>query len=460
MCRYWRRANVRHGALWTQIFLRRGEDYLTTLLERSRASLLDIVTHRDVPATIISQISTLAQRIRYLEFSENSWQDVTTFSEFNFGQLPLLRTLKITTFETLDEMTPPSLHFFRDSTNLEEFSLHSEEYQFLSLFIFPNLTTFELSSHPAETFSLSLLLNFLLASPMLQVVKLDINGYIRIEEDVDMAVILPDVETFSLELHQDHTEYIYEIAAHIQCPCARDASLMVKIDAEYMTNDPDVFPSPDSWDTIVSLYATSSIEEVVFEIKREPSNVVTFSVTSLSPDASAIRIGLELSNIIFSADDQSLPRVCSRVFSQAMITVRQHPLVSQIKRLRIEFRAPIWETIQSDDMNEVEELFSSLGPLDKLTIHGCDLHRLLSTSSGLDFKLPHTKELIILHPWIEADHLPDCMDSIPTLAKVQQRLGIPFERVTIRAGILPEEMVEELKPCVGVVDCSEGYTGE
>ena len=458
VCRYWRKANLRHGALWTQIFLRNGEDYVTTLLERARHSPLDIVIHRDVPATIISQISTLAQQIRHLEFSQNDWQDVITFSELNSGQLPLLRTLKIAVFDIpyVYEVAPPSLPFFRGSANLEEFSLRLGNFEFLSLFIFPNLTKFELSSYQPTLFNASFLLNFLRASPMLRVVKLDIDKFNEMANDTHDAVAmsLPNAETFSLRMYGWSPKYIFKIAAHIQCPSARDVSLRVKMDAEDVAEyHTDIFPFPDSWDRIGCLYAISSIEEVVVEMKREPYGAITFSVTFLSLNASAIRLGLELSDM----DEQFFPDVCWGVFCQALTTARKLPLVSHIKRLRIEFRAPVGETIEmADRIDEFAGPFSSLGPWDRLTIHGCDIHILLSTSTA---ELPHIKKLVILHPWMKADS-PRCMNSITRLAMNKYGSGVPFACVTIYAGILPTGIVEKLKPWVGVVRYRGRYTEE
>ena len=465
VCRYWRRANVRHGALWTQLFLRRGEDYVSTLLERARASPLDIVTHHDVPVTMISQISTLAQRIRHLECSQTSWNDVITFSEFNFGQLPLLRALKITTITTRnqpDEVAPPSLPFFRGSADLEEFSLHSDEYQFLNLFIFPNLTRFELSSHTTERHCASLLLDFLRASPMLRVVKLDINRHIRLEDVAkDTVVILPNAEIFSLQVRYDEVGYVYDVATHISCPCARDTSLMRKIDAEDMRMDLEVFPSPTLWDTIVGWYATSSIEEVEVEVKHEPFDATACSVTFLSSNAPAIRLGFEVSEMVLFMDSLSIPvdDICWEVFSRALRTVRDHPLSYHIKHLRIKFRAHMSYPDQVVDLvDEAVELFSLLESLDKLTIHGCDLHiflaRFLEDTELPHIEFPPIKELTILHPLMDVD-VVECMNAIAELAMLQHGLDIPFERVTIRAEMVPTGMVEKLKPWVGVVDCCE-----
>ena len=52
------------------------------------------------------------------------------------------------------------------------------------------------------------------------------------------------------------------------------------------------------------------------------------------------------------------------------------------------------------------------------------------------------------------------METIVELAKLQHALGIPFERVTVRAvGYLPQ-VPGNLGPWVGAVDCDVWYSEE
>lgn len=110
--------------------------------------------------------------------------------------------------------------------------------------------------------------------------------------------------------------------------------------------------------------------------------------------------------------------------------------------------------------DDVQDLFSLLGSLDKLTIYGCNLHVFLSNFidgpelDGLEPSVvfPQTKVLAILHPLMEEDD-SECMNAIVELTKSQHALGIPFERVTVHMPTLPTGMVEELGRWVNVVDC-------
>jgi hypothetical protein len=106
-------------------------------------------------------------------------------------------------------------------------------------------------------------------------------------------------------------------------------------------------------------------------------------------------------------------------------------------------------------------LFDSLGPLDKLRIHGCDLHTFFDAfldrprfDNSKPVVFPQVKKLVVLHPLMEIDET-ECSKAIVGLAKLQHSLGIPFEFVKVRMWNLPAGMAEELEQWVDVVDCDE-----
>ena len=109
----------------------------------------------------------------------------------------------------------------------------------------------------------------------------------------------------------------------------------------------------------------------------------------------------------------------------------------------------------------VEGLFGSLGPLDELTIDGCDLHTYFPPVVGESYDsqcgwiaFPLIKTLAVLHPSME-EHEEECMNAIIELAELQHTKGTPFERVTVRAEALPVAMEDRLRPWVGIADCCE-----
>ena len=471
VCRHWREVLLKHGALWSQLFLRRGEDYVSTLLARAKGSALEVIAHLKAPVGTTTLISPHAQQIKSLEFIQNHWQDITTFSKFNSGQFPLLRTLKIISPQTPDSdgqlnvATPPSF-LFRSSVNLKNFDFSFSKLSFLSHFVFPNLTTFELSSYPVGEYSALYLLNFLKASSTLRTVRVKVTSTVMLwDVPHKMAVVLPNVETFSLHVTCDPMKHVYDIAAHISCPRARQISLTHEmLDTDWSTGM-DVFPTPVSWNTIVHQYSASPIEEVALEIDPE-HEYTECSLTFQSSEATVVELGFEVNGTDLGEElDIPSAEIDRETFCQALKTIRDHPLVSHVKRLRIEYRAALSSGYEMLRMaGEVRDLFNSLGPLDKLAISGCDLHIFLATfldepALKQPIVFPQIKDLAIFHPEMDVDEM-ECMGAIVELAKSQHTLGIPFERVTVRMWSLPVGMAEELGRWVSAVDLHEEWYWE
>ncbi|KAF9652208.1 hypothetical protein BDM02DRAFT_3183924 [Thelephora ganbajun] len=137
-------------------------------------------------------------------------------------------------------------------------------------------------------------------------------------------------------------------------------------------------------------------------------------------------------------------------------------MVSNIKRLHIKHGAAISSYSAQKKLmtNEVGKLFKSVGSLDELTIHDCDLHIFLAPFLGIpelgdvkrSFVFPLIKKLTVSYPSVKEEK---CMDAILEFAKSQHALGVPFEHVTVRAEKLPTTMAERLRSWVGVVECYE-----
>ena len=470
LCRHWRGILLRHGALWSQLFLGKGEECISTLLERAKGSALDVITSRNAPVGTISLISPRAQQIMNLEFMGNYWQDIMAFSELNSGQLPLLRALGIVSPEAFDPhhqpvvVTPSSIPLFRGSINLQYLVLCLQKLSSLSHFLFPNLTTFKLFSTTAEECSATSLLDFLKASPQLQTVEMTISAKIVLESiPQETVVILPDVKTFSLHVivANGTVPQVYDIAAHVSCPCAKYTSLMQDMYDDEMNADLEVFPTPGSWNTIIRQYAASPVEEVIFEIKPSAGVRIACFLTFRSSDETVVIVGLRIYETDADKGDlnMSLVEMGRKIFSKALVTIRNHPLLSHVKRPHINQRAAMSKTRQMGIANEVWGLFTSLGPLDELSIRGCDLHIPLANfietqglyRSGYHTIFPRIKELRILYPSTEGDEM-ECVNMIVALAKIQHGLEIPFKCVTVRTWDLHAGIVEELRRWVAAVD--------
>ena len=466
VCRHWRRTFLHDATLWSQLHLSKGEAYVKTLLERAKGSALDITVNGIDSVDPMALLSPHTKQIRHLDFVRNYWPDIQRFSEVNSG-LPLLATLRINaandkefSFDVSRDMTPPSLPLFHNAVNLKEFFLYSDGPPFLDHFSFPNLTTFKLSTVPEGNFCVSQLLNFLEASPMLQTVDVDITVD-TVLEDVprERVIVLPDVETFSLVVNCGGPGL--EIATHISCPSARHTSLLRQTYVGEITPR-EILPSSVSWNSIVRQYTRSPAEEVTLGIQIAPEPTVTCSLTFRSSDASVIKLGFEVAESDDEFDAEFSEDMHSEVVSQAYRIIRDHPLLANVRYLHISDNSHLSGPIKHRLIaNEVRRAFQSVGPLEKLTIDGCDPRSYLLPFLDLPepydieqpFAFPSVKELTILHPLPALQE--ESMAAIVRLVKSQHALGEPFKRVTVRTAELPTTIAEELRPWVGVADCCE-----
>jgi hypothetical protein len=446
-----------------------------TLLERSRGSALDVIVARHYPVMDRIRAETLAlfsphtQRIGNLDFVHSRWPDIQEFSSKAVsGPLPLLRTLKIeVVYEHYQPstwvMTPPSLSLFTGAINLKEFRLYSDGLPFLDHFIFPNLTILELSATPEDGFPGSQLLNFLEASPTLRTVHIKIRADVFLGDvPPGRVVTLPNVETFNLTMDEHGPGC--KVAAHVLCPSARLISLLYEQDA-YSTMPPEIFPASVSWDVIARQCTASSLDEVVFEITIAKDPIIACLLTFLSPGQAVLALGFKVTT---GCDEDeggefamTLGERHAEIVSEASMAIRTHPLLANVKRLRIRDR---YITRNSDQLmqvaSEVRELFESTGPLDVLTLDVFDLRPYLAPFPrlpefcGMDQSngFPPIKKLAISQP-SRAPAERECMAAVVELAKSQYAAGVPFERVTIRTENPPPGVAEWLQPWVDAVHC-------
>jgi len=446
------------------------------LLERAKGSPLDVVTNTRSPIGTIRLLSPHASQIRYLNFIQGRWTDVRRFSEVNSGPLPLLHTLEINSdmefgLLGLDDPTPPSLPLFNNAVNLKRFILRSRISPFLNHFVFPNITMFEFSiASEGEEFRALELLNFLEASPVLQKVGMRIMTIISLEGVAQGRIVtLPDVQTFSLAV--DDGAPGYELATHISCPSASSTSLAQEKRAELTINGQDMFTSPTValWNTIARQYTRRPVEAVTLKIDSSQDSIIECDLTFRSLDMTTLGLRLEVFGYLGVGDEFQMTSedITLQVFSQAFRIVRDHPLLPNIKHLYIECRKHITDSVRSRSMaNEVGRLFGSMGPLDRLTLHGCDLR--LYLAPFLEFPefedmeqpiaFPPIRELKISHPSTVGNE-EEYMAAIAELAKSQHVLGVPFGRVTVRGQHFPTATAEMLGPWVGEADYrKERYT--
>ena len=228
-----------------------------------------------------------------------------------------------------------------------------------------------------------------------------------------------------------------------------------------ITPDLGIFPVAVSWGTIAHQNTRSPVEAVSLEIKFPPKPRLASSLAFRSYETTVITLGFLVADIGGDEEDLEMPieEIGCEVFCQASMTIRAHPLLSNLKHLHIAYA----ELFSNCDClrraaDEFERLFKSLGPLDVLSIRGYDPRSYLAPFLDLEefggtehpIVYPPIKELEILDPlliWSKQE----CLAAIVEFAKSQHERGVPFERVTIRITDLPEAMVEMLRPWVGTV---------
>ena len=277
-----------------------------------------------------------------------------------------------------------------------------------------------------------------------------------------MVVILPNVETFSLYMRDNPAAQAYDIAGHISCPRARDTSLGQEIRDYNVGDDPEIFPYLVLWNKIVHQHTTCPMEEATLEVKRNKFDGIRCSLTFQSANAAVLKLGFDVAESGESEEELGVTfkEMGWEIFSQALATIRDYPLLSHIEQLHIKHRSAALDVHRWAE--EVGDLFNRLRPLDKLTIDGCDLQIFLP--GFLDDPDFRDLEEVITFPWIKeiAILCPDMCcgegegaEAIVRLAKSQHELGIPFERVAVRTWNFPTGMVEELGRWANAVEYFE-----
>jgi len=424
------------------------------LLERAKGSALDIRVTCLNGVTILVLLSPHAQQFRSLDFTFDYWPNIQRFSEATSGPLPLLHTLKINVIDTMD---PPSLPLFSGAVNLKNFSLRSEGIPFLNHFAFPNLTTFEFSA-VGEEFPISQLLNFLEALPTLRTVRMKTKAEVlRGDVPPERVIVLPNVEIFSVTEGKPG----YGITPHISCPSARCMALVREQDVD----DPmpeEIFPA---WNTIGPQHTTNTIDEVALGITTTGDELVSFSLSFLSPRSATLELGYGITAEVEDCDEPAFSYgwKYTEVFEHALEAIRTHPLLNNIKRLRIWDRHHFANPRELTSMaKEAAGLFRFVDPLEELVLDIDDLQLFLSPFSDHpesqvlmeQSAFPSIKGLIIAEQ-LEDPFDEECVAAVVGFVRSQYMRGVPFERVVFHTRSPPAGMAERLEPWVGTVHFSE-----
>ena len=365
------------------------------------------------------------------------------------GPLPLLHTIKIDTIRYHggpDSLVAPTLPLFEGAVNLKDFSLFINEHPSLHHFTFPNLTTLKFSTGLRE-FPVSRLLNFLEASPALRQICMRIEAG-RFDEDVpaQRIIVLSHVKTFDLGVTNDGRGC--EIATRISCPFAKRVEFSHTPQArDDVPEDP--YPPSIPWKAIARQYTNGAVERVVLEMKMDNRYLrMNCSITFESSDKAI----LKLCYIYWTAEGST------EIFPGALRTIQDHPRLANIRHLHIK-----GGNLAIDDLGPATErigrLLGSMGPLENLTLEGCDLHPYLDAFLSIPLfpeairpaSFPSIKELVVIHPVQSLLDEGVYASAIVELARSQYTRGMPFEWAKFYAGV-PLLLVNELTAFIDTVE--------
>ena len=458
--------------LWSQLCLtyKTDELLLVTLLGRVKQFPLDITLHYSwSPVPSVALFSPFVQQIRTLTLHRPRRDDIRNLSTAISGSLPLLGTLII--HDTRDVMSSRPLlaltsPLFGGAINVEDFYLCTHSSLRLSLFAFPNLTAFKFETRgDLERFSASLLLDFLEASPLLQVLDMTIADVISYEGvPPDNVLALPCVTYFRLDI-TSHT-LGWKLATHLSCPSAGYAGFVRRLRSSYQSHmiPEDIFPPSPLWTAIVHQYPTGTVEEVELELGLELDKELTCSITFWTPRGTPLFMQYQHSITPGrSSMDMTWHVVGYCLFSQACSTIQDHPLLSNARILRITGGGLLAGNLELAII-DVGKLWESMGSLNKLVLRGCDLRPYLDAFletplfPGLalvQLTLFHPiKELTIIHPIQSLWDNEAYAAAIVELAKLQFAEGVPFEVMTFEPPV-PPWVVEKLLLSVNTIQCDQ-----
>ena len=465
VCRYWRKTFTQCATLWSKLTLTLGVSDLciTTWLQCARNCPLDILSTGSESAETLALLHSRAQRFQNLCLIHNSWSDVQRFSVIASGPLPLLQslTIHVTGFDPLDPEISSCPHYplFTNAMRMTRFILCAEGLPYLDYFAFTSLRTFELSVTPEGTFAdekafpVHQLLDFLEATPTLEILTLAIYTETSLDRiPQGRKAVLPNVKHY----HVTELDPSYTIAMHISCSSAHHTSFVCEQNAEDPTPQ-DAFSATTTWHAVPPQNMAAHVDAIILELTAVED--VTCFVSFVSSGPTTFQLGYKIVTEEGYSDTpwRSLQIEYAEVISQASKLIRNHPFLANIRRVHIRDRhSHLCPHLLPHITNHIGQLFSSLGPLDDLVLETSDLEPYLAPFLNIPdgtssvFTCPQILVLTIV------DNPQQCLNGdseagIVGFAKAQHSLGIPFEQVVLQLNNNSVKMAERLQTWVGSV---------
>ena len=435
---------------------------VTTILERVRRSPLDItLNYRESPFEEVTLLFPFAQQIKRLLVEGASWAQVRELLEAIPGPVSL-HTLRIWDDGEYDPLPLPDpllSPLLSGAVNVKKLDFFVSNPLTLSCFTFPNLTTFEFWTWVGcEVFPISLLLNFLKASPSLQEIDITIAADLFLEDvPPDATLVLPDVTTFSLAITSDRLGY--EISTRISCPSARTVKFEHGPENPGRDIPDDIFLPSRSWTKIFRHDTTGVVQKVVLKLAVDEDTDINCLLTFSSSKGASLETHYS-HGYVSDIDDigVDLDKRHSQAFSQACSKIRDHTLLENLRYLHIR-----GGNLLAGDLklatSDVGKLLGSIGPLEEFTLESCDLRPYLD--AFLDTPLfpdafhpaafPLVGWLAIIDPMQSFCNNGMYAAAIVKLAESQHARGAPFERMAFNTRV-PFAVIQELLLFVDTVD--------
>ena len=228
------------------------------------------------------------------------------------------------------------------------------------------------------------------------------------------------------------------IATHISCPSAKRVEFVHQLEYAGDNVSGAIYRPSTSWNAIVHQYAKETLERVVLKMAEGPDLLVSCSIAFRSSDRTTLKLCYTHRTVRAEYETETiLEERLPNIFSQAIQTIRDHPRVANLKHLHIQG----WRLAEGNlelVTDVVGRLLGFMGPLEKLSLYGCDLRPYLDPF--LDSPLfpkaiqPTSfhpiKTLAIINP-LQSLHDEVYAAAIVKLAKSQHARKVPFEVVLL-----------------------------
>jgi len=192
------------------------------------------------------------------------------------------------------------------------------------------------------------------------------------------VIVLPYVKTFHLDIISYDPGC--EIATHISCPFAKHVEFAHVLGCPGDDIPEAIYPPSTPWNAIVCQYTKGTVERVELEMTVDEDFNIDCSITFSSSDRATLKLCYTHHHGEHEYDmEANLKERLSVILSQAFQTIRDHPLLANVKHLSIRGGNIVAGNLELVT-NAAGRLLESMGPLENLTFDDCDLRPYLTST--------------------------------------------------------------------------------